>query len=348
MAKLKVVMVDTDESFLIPLEMKFLYELDDEAELEVISDPSYFDDYFSTPKTADILLISEELYSMELYKHNITSTVVMVEKTTVSTDQKGIYYVNKYTNLDDIYGFVTSLSQDGVKGAVKKDTSVVLVTSASGGTGKTAIAMGLAANMTSRYKKVLYINAANMNSFQYWMDKESAIPVHECASIVSAGSNAFRECIKHIQEDNFDYLPSFATSLMALNADISVYEKIIAGAKASKRYDVIIVDTDASFDFAKVSLISKADRVVLVTKQGKAEAYAMNQFTKSISCNDNEKFLIVCNDYKAEEYNAITDPEFYTGFKVNESVRHIESIESLNITEMGEDLDIKKISYLVV
>ena len=59
MSKPLIVLVDTDESYLATLENKFLVELGDKAELEIISDLQYYEMFFSTPVTAEIVVVDE-------------------------------------------------------------------------------------------------------------------------------------------------------------------------------------------------------------------------------------------------------------------------------------------------
>ena len=49
MSKPLIVIADMDTAYLAELENKFLVELGDRAELEIISDPEYFEQFFSNP-----------------------------------------------------------------------------------------------------------------------------------------------------------------------------------------------------------------------------------------------------------------------------------------------------------
>ena len=80
MAKSTIILADNDEKFLAPLELKFVEELGEEVNIEVITEKEYFDDFFSTSKTANVLVVSSELYSVELHKHNINSIYVLTEE----------------------------------------------------------------------------------------------------------------------------------------------------------------------------------------------------------------------------------------------------------------------------
>ena len=62
MNKLKIVLADTDENYLAPLERKFIDEFEDNGEIHVITDREYLRKYFSVPQSLDILLIDEAVF----------------------------------------------------------------------------------------------------------------------------------------------------------------------------------------------------------------------------------------------------------------------------------------------
>ena len=73
MRKLTIVLADTDEDYLMPLELKFIQGFGENADIIVITEREYLNYYFSSPRNIDILLISDELYSREFEKHNRTN-----------------------------------------------------------------------------------------------------------------------------------------------------------------------------------------------------------------------------------------------------------------------------------
>ena len=71
MVKSTIILADTDEKFLTPLELKFVEELDEDADIEIITEASYFNEYFLSPKSASVLVVSEDLYTSDLQKQYI-------------------------------------------------------------------------------------------------------------------------------------------------------------------------------------------------------------------------------------------------------------------------------------
>lgn len=76
MSKPLIVIADMDTAYLAELENKFLVELGDRAELEIISDPEYFEQFFSNPVTAEIVAVNENLYTNALQRQDIQNLFI--------------------------------------------------------------------------------------------------------------------------------------------------------------------------------------------------------------------------------------------------------------------------------
>lgn len=258
MAKPRIIIADTDISYIIPLQLKFVEDFFEKVDLEIVTDNEYFETLFSTPQRADILIVSEELYSQAMQRHNISHIFVMNEQyEEEQTADLNVNHIFKYTSIKEIFNEITGKSADVLKIEKngKQETQVVLFYSASGGTGKTTAAMGVSASLTKNYKRVLYINAARLQVFQHMLENHSAITAADVyAKLVATNENIYSD-IKHvIRKELFSYLPPFKAALMSLGLSYSVYEKIIISAKKSGDYDFIIVDADVSFDEDKAAL----------------------------------------------------------------------------------------------
>lgn len=351
MAKIKVILADLDEKYLAPIEMKFLEELDDEIELEIITQESYFDEYFSQPRSADILVVDEELYSTSLQRHNISNLFVLAEHVEEGgTEDLMTTRLFKYTSIKEIYNQIiaASASELSSKSAKTKETRVILFTSASGGTGKTTLALGVAACLAKSFKKVLYINIEGINSFQYMLSNRVAVPSSVYPEFKKLNSDLYTRIRHVIRNEKFDYLPPFGAALSALGIQYGMYKELIQSAKLSKEYDAIIVDTDAIFNESKAELIMQADKVVMVLNQTKASVFATNMLTKNMNCNDAEKFLFICNNFMQDKKNALTSTEFRPMFVITDYVHHIDSLENMSMTDMEKVGDVHKLSLLVM
>lgn len=352
MAKPRIIIADIDVNYIVPLQLKFVEEFFERIDLEIISSERYFEELFGTPQKADILVVSEDLYDSSLQRHDIKNIFLMTEKSEdEQTDDLNITKIFKYTSIKEIFNEITGKSSEELKIKIKdkKETQVVFVCSASGGTGKTALAMALSACLIKNYKKVLYINAGYLQSFQRLLENGTPITTPDVyTKLISGDENVYDE-IKHvIRKEVFYYLPPFKAALISLGLSFNVYEKIIMSAKRSNDYDYIVIDSDAAFDENNARLLNLSDKVVVVTEQTYAAVYATNIFVSNINGITTDKYVFVCNNFDNEKENALISPNIKMKFAVNDYVEHITHFDQLSCEELAKDKGIQKVAFLVL
>ena len=352
MAKPRVIIADSDINYIVPLQLKFAEDFFEKIDLEIITDSGYFRELFQSPQHADILIVSEGLYDQTLQRHNITHIFLMTEQFEEGqTGDLRINYIFKYTSIKEIFNEIIGNSADVLKLQHKKnqETQVVLVCSASGGTGKTTVALGMAASLTKNYKRVLYINAAHLHSFQYLLESPAPITSSEVyAKLTMAGEDIYPQ-IKHvIRKELFSYLPPFKAALMSLGLSYSVYEQIIRSAKKSGEFDFILVDADVSFDEDKARLISLSDRVVVVTNQSMAAVSATNVLVANVNGMSGDKYIFLCNDFRKDADNALISPNLTLKFSVSDYIEHFCYTEQLKPEGLSKESSIQRAAFLII
>lgn len=352
MAKPRIIIADTDINYIIPLQLKFVEDFFEKVDIEIITHEEFFETVFSTPQRVDILIVSENLYSQAMQRHNISHIFVMNEQ--YEEDQTADLNVNhifKYTSIKKIFNEITGKSADvlNIQKDGKHETQVVLFYSASGGVGKTTAAMGVSASLTKNYKRVLYINAARLQVFHHMLENHSAITAADVyAKLASAGETIYSE-IKHvIRKELFSYLPPFKAALMSLGLNYSVYEKIIVSAKKSGEYDFIVVDADVTFDEDKATLFNIADKVVVITKQTMAAVLATNILVSNINGANADKYVFVCNDFDKEEDNALISPNVSLKFSVSDYIDHFRHYEGIKPDDLAKESSIQRTAFLII
>lgn len=352
MAKPRIIIADTDFNYIIPLQLKFVEDYFEEVELEIVTDEDYYEILFSSPQRADILIISEELYSLSIRKHNISHVFLMTEQ--YEADQTADLNINriyKYTSIKEIFNEITGKSADVFKNkkGTTQETQIVLVYSASGGTGKTTLAMGISASLTKNYKRVLYLNASRLQSFQYLLDNPSGITAAEVYNRLANPTDAIYSDIKHvIRKEIFSYLPPFKAALMSLGVQYSVFLEIIKAAKKSGDYDFIVVDADITFDEDKAELINIADKVLVVTNQSFAAVTATNVLVSNVNGMDSDKYIFICNDFVKENNNALISPNITLKFTVSDYVDHFRYYEQMKLDDFSRESSIQRVAFLII
>lgn len=351
MAKPRIIIADTDINYIIPLQLKFVEDFFEMVDVEIITTEEYFDTLFSTPQRADILIVSEDLYSQAMQRHNISHVFVMNEQ--YEEDQTADLNVNhifKYTSIKEIFNEITGKSADvlKIKTGAKQETQVVLFYSASGGVGKTTAAIGVSASLTKNYKRVLYINAARLQVFQHMLENHSAITAADVYAKLSTTENAYSD-IKHIiRKEGFSYVPPFKAALMSLGLNYSIFEKLIVSAKQSGDFDFIVVDADVTFDEEKAALINLADKVIIIAQQTLSSVLATNILVSNINGANSDKYVFICNDFDKDEDNALISPAVSLKFSISDYIDHFANYENMKPDDLSKENSIQRTAFLII
>lgn len=352
MSKPRIIIADTDIGYIIPLQQKFVEEYFEKIDLEIITESGYYEHFFASPQKADMLIVSEKLYTPELQRHNIGSIFLMTEQYAENLmNDPNVNRVYKYTSIKEIFNVIIGKGAVYLKGSdvSRKETQIILVYSASGGVGKTTIALGISACLNKNYKKVLYMNASRLHSFQTMFSNTSPIAASDVyAKMASATDNVYAD-IKHaIRNEGFSYIPPFRAALMSLGIEYSIYEKIAISAKGTGEYDYIIIDADMIFDEDKARLMDIADKVFVITKQDKASVYATNVLVSNINGANSDKYIFICNDFDEDDTNVLTSSDVVNRFSVADYVGHISHYDQLKANDLANGNDIQKMVFLII
>ena len=352
MVKPRIIIADTDANYIIPLQLKFAEELFDKIDLEIITDRGYFEQVFSVPQKAGILIVSEDLYSHSLQRHTINHIFLMTEHCGEEyTDDVNVFCLYKYTSTKEIFSEIIGKSGSVLNNgkSTKKEPQIVVFTSANGGAGKTTVSLGICNCLTRNYQRVLYINADRLQTFQHLLANPTAISAADVyAKLSSSRTNGYHEAKHIIRNEGFSYLPAFKASLMSVGLQYEVFEKLAMSAKQSGDYDFIILDADIVFDEAKAKLLSIADKVVIVTQQTRASVYATNLLISNIIGVNSEKYIFVCNNFDKEQDNALISSVMAPQFSISEYVEHFDYYDQMKCSDFAKAAGIQKAAFLIM
>ena len=353
MNKPRVIIADEDAGYIIPLQHKFATEYTDLIDLEIITDKNYYYALFSKPQNADVLIVSDGLYDSSVQRHNISNVFVMVddEIDDTATGELNVNRLNKYTSVKEIFNEIISKSSKSlnISTVEEKNTQIVLVTSASGGVGKTTVALGLAGCLARNYKRVLYINACNLQNFQFFMNNSEPISSPDIYSrLLNANENIYNDLKHVIRKESFCYLPPFKAALLSLGLNYSVYSRIAVSAKKSADFDYIVVDAESTFDENKTDLINNSDRVIVVTDQSSMSIRSTNNLVANVNGINSDKYIFVCNKFDKNAFNAMISSDIQMKFNINEYIEKMNECDNAKPEDITGVDGIKKLSFMLI
>lgn len=348
MNKPLVVLAETDAAYLIPLEDTVTEALSEQADIEVITDPGYFRTYFSSPKRIDSLIVSDALYSGDLHRHSITNIFLLTEEPNDPNPvPDNVTKIFKYSSTKEIFDQILYKNRElNVSQVRSRATQVIAVTSAAGGSGKTAVSMALALRLVKNHKHVLFISTDPMQGFSFFVTNQAPLPNDVFKAFSGDDAGLYTELRPYIRHEEINYIPPFPRDIHTYGFDFDIYNRMIAAIRATTDYDYIIVDMDMQLDEHRAALIRDADKVVLLVMQDKLTARKTSYLTQNLDCRDSEKFVFVCNRFKRDAVNYFMDSEAGHQFLITEYIEELQPFQTDTPEAFSEAAGIRNLAFL--
>ncbi len=297
MTNAHIVLAVPEEEYLFPLELSLLERPELDAAISAFSEKACLENYFAVPRSPELLIIDEAFYSPSLLRHSIRSILLLSEQETAAArGTDSLHTVYKYADLRQIVQEAMHLLRSTNCMAVSSGKAkVITVCSAAGGSGKTTVALGIAACLSQNHRRVLHIDAEHMQNACYFFSDPAPLSMEASAKLQTANEGLFELLKGYLRQEGFTYLPAFRASLSALELDFSCFTRIIEEASQCGDYDYIVADTDCVLDEAKAHLLQRSDRIVMVTQQDPYSEMKLKRLQSSLDMSDPARFLYVCN-----------------------------------------------------
>lgn len=356
MGKPLLVIAISDESYLSPLVVGLAVKLYETADIEVISDTAYFEEFFTCPRKIDLLITDETFHRADLKCHSIQRTVVLSEEmaedaqedcNTHITDGRQVAYIFKYLNLPVLISSIIPREWIEIKtqGAV---TQIIAVTAAEGGAGCTTVAMGIAACLKQSLKRVLFVSARTLQDFQSVLQNRTPLSIRGCSGLRAATPKVYYDLKQEIQKEWFSFLPALPSSRYSLNITEKSLGTFLQAAQKSGEYDAIIVDIGNELTPGNIELLDLASKVLVITRQAESSAAKLEMLLHNINCSDSERFHFVCNQYDMARSNALTNGAFSGSVKIEEYISEFKERETVGVKELAKNSDLQKIAYALM
>ena len=305
MEKKLIVIVDTDEEYLAPLEYKLLEEWEDKADIEVITQLKYFNDFFSQPRNIFMLVINEYLYNEKVQKQNCRYVFVLRENEqgnyTGVLDKK-VRALYKYSSMKEIYADITKAVRVNTDVLPVEHTQLYMMYSPCGGSGKTIGSLGLCSALCDLGKRVLYINTEIYQDFDFYLEDKQYASASFGYALATGARDLTQRLMFEIGNEEFDYLRPFDKAPLSYQITEENYGELIRQIREMKKYDVIVLETSRELTREKLRLLEQADKIINICLQTEDAAHKNEKLLSNIY-GVQDKMIFICNRYKKQEEN---------------------------------------------
>ena len=332
MAKLNLVIADTDESYVEGLYNFIMGHYANRFHVRSYTKKSCLYNFLSqNVDQIDILLVSLDLYSAAIPQDTVKTLIILsAGKLALQIDERDC--INKYQHGDKLIKNIIQIFTDRNQGAIpvaagNKQTKIVGVYSPIGGAGKTTLAVGLSMISAGMGSSVFYLNLENIHSTQAFFKCEhnqnlSNILYH----LKEKNKNMILkiEACRCIDEANgvHYFLPPDSVGEMddMLPEDL---QELLRQFKIMGEYHVVFVDMSSSFDRRNIAIMEACDDIIVIAAQGNAEQMKMNAFKQELDIisrkydmHFSDKMTFVLNKCREKRIDAMQH--------INDKDKHIE------------------------
>lgn len=285
--KIKLVLVDNDKEYVDRLLSCILSDYEDKIEVLAYTSPEWLmaDKYVK----GDVYLISQE-YIFDKNDFPLGCGIAYFTHSNEIQSYHGEKAIAKYQRLNDIYTEILNLYTES-SGIVVKECensskmSIYIVTSGTGGCGKTTISVGIAQYLAMQGKEVLYISLESLGSTDVHFPRGKQGDLGDIIYMLkSKKSNISIKLNSIIQKDFMGvyYISSPENSYDMESITKDDIKELIDEIHALGIYDCLILDTDSKIDEKYIELLLKSERIIYVDTDSKAAGYKRRNFINTI------------------------------------------------------------------
>lgn len=343
MKKPKIILADTDEKYIEPLITKFVDELGEKTELEVISDIEFFQSYFSVPQDVDMLVVSQKMYCEELQKQNIKHICILTEEIEITKkENSAVHMIYKYSNMKELFSEIMYQAGKELNALNQRrsHTKVITVCSGIGGVGKTSIALSLSEYLAQNHKKVLFISTEALQSFRCFLEDKKELPKEAYIFLKENSAFMYEKIKEYFKKEIFDYFPPFSTVLDSINLPFSIYKNIIMSASASEEYEFIIVDTQTGYSDNLIDILQISEHVIVPFLQDSLSKEKNIFLLESMKYSTREKYIFICNQFDRKQPNSL---EELKNIKISVYIEYDNDKKGKRLTELQE---LQRLGYM--
>jgi cellulose biosynthesis protein BcsQ len=294
MARLNMVLADTNAEYCDFVFEYFNYRYKERFRIDCFTDTDAFIKYIrSEGQTVDLLLISIDFLSKMTSEDIEQNVKVIVElKENAETGKTKYRSVNKYSRIDDMAQRLLDIYADEYRlkdentlpEFAGKKTLVIPVCSPEGGCGKTVIAVALALMYSSLGKKPFYLNLEKYYSPVKIFNPSTLRGISDILFYIRNQDSNIRTKITSFKctdpDYGVDYLSPVATPRDLEETNIREVITLVQEIIYAELYDVILIDTDGSFDLLKPEFIKICTKIVVPYTQSE---YGINKIKSFIN-----------------------------------------------------------------
>ncbi len=315
--KKTIVFICFDDEYVNAIEYKFSHLVERKADVVFITNLNALNDYITKQPEFDILIAPSEC---EINEIRISKDIKLYYLTDIIENADNPQYIYKYCSAKTMVEKIGSelLVQD--EQGNEKETKIIGIISAAGGTGNTVMALSVAHGLRKKGNRVLYISTVPYQDYSYYLKCNSYLSNNFCYQCSVNIKGAVKMLEQEIKNDEFDYMPPFKNLPISYHIDFSSYVQFIDYFRKNNLYDFIVIEVSTEPQLEKISFLKDCYKCVMVTTQDKTTVQKTKAFLSGIVDKKNN-LLMVCNKYCKEKTDYLFDSGLLEKYELGDYVK---------------------------
>lgn len=272
MARIKMIIADTDAAYLNSLSDFLIASYPQVFEVVTFSKLEYLQSYLSSQENSGVLLITPELVKPDFADPELMQILLSANPGSVETGTKQIF---KYLQGPELVQSILKLFSEGedhmpmTLTACPKKTKVVAVYSPAGGVGKTTVAVGCSLQTAWEGNSVFYLNLENMPSTELFFATEAEgglstvfFYLQERKKNMNLKIEALKKTDPHCQIHYFAPVDSVLDLGEELGEQLTALIQIL---RNSGVYDYVFIDLSSQINANNLAIMEASDVVLLIS-----------------------------------------------------------------------------------
>jgi cellulose biosynthesis protein BcsQ len=274
-SKIQLVIADEESDYLEHV-LHYIRTTDyaDRFIVKTFSGKDSLEEYMHTGSTIHLLLVQPKLLRNESAQSSVIHTTIHLIDQSHRPDDNTLS-VFKYQPLHQLLSNVLTLHLENHGGTLrsntnKRKTQVVSVYSASGGSGKTTLAINLAKESANLGSRIFYLNLEFLCTFGRYFTITGEDLFSKLLYYVKSNQKQlltrFEQLKQHDPSTKIDFFEPLTNPEEILEMNMEEIGQIITSIVQSNLYDLIVIDLDSTTHQKNISAMLKSDVIIwLVT-----------------------------------------------------------------------------------
>ena len=290
--------ISFDEEYINSIEGSLSRNLSDDYKLEFITNLQYFEEYFQTAKSVDVIVSDEKVLPQLMQLQLMGKKYIITE-----TDKIGPEFISKYSGATGIFKQlgVNYLKSAGVESGYK--TQIHDVVCVDNPQVKTYSALAIAMQLSRFGRKVLYISADNAQNFLYYMNpsadnnKQSAMAAIAMKALINGET---RDVEPMIQKGEFDYVLQFDHFLSAYGITEEIIYSVAEKIQQLEIYDDVILEHFYGFTIGSLARLERSKNIVVLTGQSAYSWASLEMLFRNTRSVEGNSAIVICSDSESK------------------------------------------------